>query len=77
MAYAHVGFAADENVAVFVVQVGEEVECEDDGAVGAVLEGHHATLCAAILYCGKDILDGGLWCESMCVWRECVEGCLA
>lgn len=77
MAYAHVCFAADENVAVLVVQVGEEIECEDYGAVGAVFKGHNATVCATILYRGEDILDGGLGCESVCVWRKGVEGCLA
>lgn len=32
-----VNFAADQNVGVRAVQVADEVEGEDDGAVGAVL----------------------------------------
>ena len=52
MGYADVGFANDDDVGVLVGGVGEEVEGEDDGAVGGVFEGDDAEV-------GLGRLDGG------------------
>lgn len=76
MANVHICLAADEDVAVLAVQVGEQVEGEDYRAICAVLERHNATVCAAILYRSKDVLDRSLWCEGMCVRGEGVKSCL-
>lgn len=67
MAHTDVRLAAHKNVAVLVVQVGEQVESEDDRAIGAVLERHYSTMYAAVLYCGEYILNGGLWSEGVVV----------
>jgi hypothetical protein len=53
-----IGFGAHEDVGMGAVDVADEVEGEDDGAVGAVLKGDDAAVCAAILDGGEDVGDG-------------------
>ena len=74
--HGDVAFPADENVGVFVVQVGEEVEGEDHGAVGGVFERDNAAVCGAGLDGGEDIFDCDLRGERVCVWVEGVESSL-
>lgn len=50
-----VGFPEDVHGGVGVVAVAEEVEREDDAAVGGVFEGHDAVGCAAGLDGGEDV----------------------
>jgi hypothetical protein len=57
--YGDVGFAADQNVGVRAVDVADEVEREDDGAVGAVFKGDDAPVRSAGLDGGEDVGDGG------------------
>jgi hypothetical protein len=76
VAHAHVRFAAYEDVAVLAVEIGEQVESEDYGAIGAVLKRYNSAIDATVLYCGENILDGGLWGESIVAGREGVKGCL-
>jgi hypothetical protein len=57
--YGDVGFAADQDVRVRAVDVADEIECEDDGAIGAVFEGDDAPVGSAGLDRGEDVGDGG------------------
>lgn len=73
---AHVGLAADEDVRVAVLEVGEEVEREDDGAVGRVLDGHDAIVGGAGLDGREDVFDVDDRLEGVDGLVESVEGCL-
>jgi hypothetical protein len=54
-----VRLAADLDVGVLLLRVGEEVEGENYGTVGGVLEGDDAAGCGARLDGGEDVFDGG------------------
>lgn len=56
--HGDIGLAADDDVRVLVLQVGEEVEGEDYRAVGRVLEGNDAAVGSARLNRGEDVVDG-------------------
>jgi hypothetical protein len=71
-----VGFTTDDDIGVFTVEVADQIESKDDGAVAAVFEGYDATIRSAILYSGKDICDGDLWGERDFVLVECIQGSL-
>jgi hypothetical protein len=66
--------AADEDVWVFSLEVGEEVQGEDYGAVGRILEGDHAAVCGAVLDCGEDIFYRNFRGECVGIRVEDVEG---
>ena len=53
----HISFAADEDIGIFVVEVGEEVEGKDYAAIGAIFKGNDATVGGSGLDCGEDIFD--------------------
>lgn len=59
MPYRYVCFVADEDIRVFPFEIGEEIQSEEDGAVGAVFKGYDASVGCAGLYGGEDVLDCG------------------
>lgn len=65
-----VAFAAYYNVRMLVVLVGKEVEREDYGAVGRVLEGYHAVGGVPGLDAAEDIFDCGLCEQIVMLWVE-------
>ena len=56
-----VNLALDLNIRIPTLQVCEEVEREDDGAIRGIFKGHDAVLRGATLYRGEDVLDADLW----------------
>ena len=52
-----IGLGADDDVGVLLLQIGEEIEGEDYGAVGAVFERDHAVLSVSGLYGAEDVFD--------------------
>lgn len=74
MAYGDIDFAFDENVRVAAVEVGEEVEGEDDGAVGGVFEGDDAVGGGACLDGGEDVFNGDLGLEVVFGFGELAYG---
>lgn len=71
---ADVGFVDDDEVGVAAGEVGEEVEGEDDGAVGGVFEGHDAAGGAAGGDGLEDVFDRGLGAQDEARFGEGVEG---
>ena len=68
MPYRYVRFVANEDISVFSLEVREEIEGEEDGAVGAVFKGNDASVCCAGLYGREDVLDCDEGSEGCC-WR--------
>jgi hypothetical protein len=71
-----IGFTTDNDIRVFTVEVADQIESKDDGAVAAVFEGYDATVCSAILYSSKDICDRDLRGERDFVLVESVQSSL-
>jgi hypothetical protein len=58
------------------LEVGEEVEGEDHGAVGRVFEGHYAVGSRAGLDGGEDVFDADLWDDLVFGLWEALDCCL-
>ena len=50
-----VSLSAEEEIRVFTITIGKEIECEDNGTVGRVLEWNDSVFCFALLNCVEDI----------------------
>ena len=59
MVHTDIDFAADDDVRISALFIGEEVECENHGAIGAVFEWHNAEVDTAVLYRSEDVFDCG------------------
>jgi len=55
MPHFYVGFPTNEDVGMLALQVGEEVEGNDDAAIGAIFKGNDAAVCEPRLHCGEDV----------------------
>jgi hypothetical protein len=65
MSNGEVDLCIDDKVRVAVIQVDEQIEGEDHGAIGGVFEWDDAEGVAGggLLHGGKDVFDGDLRCE--------------
>jgi hypothetical protein len=59
----HISFAADEDIGIFVVEVGEEVEGKDYATIAAVFKGYDAPVCGPRLDGREDVFDCDFRCE--------------
>ena len=57
--HGQVDLVPDQDIRVSAVQVREEVQREDYGAIGGVLKGHDAICGLPGLHGGEDVFDGG------------------
>ena len=53
----HISFAANEDIRIFVVEVGEEVEGKDYATIAAVFKGYDAPVCSPGLDGREDVFD--------------------
>lgn len=66
-----IDLAADQDVRIVAQLVGEEVQSQQDGSIGRVLEWYDAQDRCLALDSVEDILDRPLWYESEAVISEC------
>lgn len=58
------------------MEIGEEIESKDHGAIGGVFEGHNTVQCGACLNGGKDVFDGGVRHSFAVHFLESLYSCL-
>jgi hypothetical protein len=61
--YVQIDLATDCNIRVPAVEVREEVEGEDDRAIGGILKWCNAGRCGAVLNGCEDVFNRRLWDE--------------
>jgi hypothetical protein len=70
MPHSDITFATDQNIRMRAVNVADEIESKDYGAVAAVFKGDDAAVRGAVLDGGEDVCDGDLWGEGDGLVRE-------
>ena len=57
---SNVNLATDLNLRISALEIREEVQREDDGAIGGILKGHDAVGGCVVLDGGEDVFNGRL-----------------
>jgi hypothetical protein len=73
MSHSDIRFAADENIRVLVLQVGEKIQREDYRAIRRVLKRDYASEDFVVLDSGEYIFYRNLWRKGVVVFVEGIE----
>ncbi len=57
MLNSNIAFATDKDISVLALQVSEEIESKDYGAIAAVFKGDDAAEGRSVLYSDEDVFD--------------------